>query len=176
MSGRKFHILIKSLGDYSEIGIHPSYAAANDLKKLSEETARLSRILNKEITKSRQHFIKLKLPFSYHNLINMDIQEDYSMGFPDQPGFRAGVCTPFNFYDLELENPTPLIIHPFTVMDGSLKDYLKLNNKDSLSLLLQLVDEVKAVGGEFISLWHNESLGGEGRWKGWKEKIGRAHV
>jgi hypothetical protein len=39
----------------------------------------------------------------------------------------------------------------------------------SLALAKQLVDEVKAVGGTFIYLTHNETLGGEKRWVGWPE-------
>jgi len=31
------------------------------------------------------------------------------------------------------------------------------------------VDEVKKVNGTFISLWHNESLSNQKRWKGWQQ-------
>ncbi len=41
--------------------------------------------------------------------------------------------------------------------------------EEALDQIKKLIDEVKAVGGVFISLWHNESLGGKKRWKGWPE-------
>jgi len=31
-----------------------------------------------------------------------------------------------------------------------------------------LIEEVRKVNGTFISLWHNESLSEEKRWKGWR--------
>jgi hypothetical protein len=30
-----------------------------------------------------------------------------------------------------------------------------------------MIDEVKAVKGTFISIWHNESLSNSKRWAGW---------
>ena len=32
-----------------------------------------------------------------------------------------------------------------------------------------LIEEVKNVKGEFISVWHNESFAENSRWKGWKK-------
>ena len=50
-----------------------------------------------------------------------------------------------------------------------MRDYLNLDVEASLDLAKQLVDEVKAVGGKFIYLTHNETLGGQKRWVGWPE-------
>jgi len=54
-------------------------------------------------------------------------------------------------------------------MDGTLRDYLNLNVDESYRMITSLIDEVKAVNGTFIFLCHNETLGGEKRWKGWPE-------
>ena len=32
-----------------------------------------------------------------------------------------------------------------------------------------MIQTIRSVHGEFVSLWHNESLGDTGRWKGWRE-------
>ena len=133
------------------------------------EVDRLSDVLKREIHHSRQHFLKLELPITYRNLINFDIRHDYTMGFAAESGFRAGICSPFLFYDLDLDVQTNLMVHPFTVMDGTLKDYLKLPNDKVLQYVEPLINEVKAVGGTFVSLWHNETHGGHGRWVGWPE-------
>ena len=108
-----FRKLIKSLADYAEVGIHPSYNSNLYTKKLKQEISRLSKVLNREITKSRQHFLKLQFPTTYRNLINLDITDDYSMGFAAKPGFRAGICSSFNFYDLDLDTETNLRVHPY---------------------------------------------------------------
>jgi hypothetical protein len=166
---RAFRDLIKLLADYADVGIHASYASNDMPDLLKKEVKRLSDVLNREITRSRQHFLRLEIPNTYHTLLNMDIYNDYSMGFASQPGFRAGTCDPFPFYDLEMEAETPLMIHPFVMMEGTLADYLKLSPEEALKYIFRLIDEVKAVEGTFISLWHNESLGGQGRWVGWPE-------
>jgi hypothetical protein len=107
------------------------------------------------------------MPSTYRNLIHCDILEDYTMGYAEEPGFRASICTPYNFYDLDLDTQTPLRIFPFTLMDGTLNDYLDLTPAQAFEVITQLMNEVKAVGGTFISLWHNSTLNDQHHWKGW---------
>lgn len=164
-----FQKLIKSLADYAEVGIHPSYNSNTYTKKLKQEISSLSKVLNREITKSRQHFLKLQFPTTYRNLINLDITDDYSMGFAAKPGFRAGICSSFNFYDLDLDTETNLRIHPFTFMEGTLRDYMNIEADQAMDVIRPLIKEIKAVNGTFISLWHNESISNDKRWIGWHQ-------
>jgi hypothetical protein len=129
----------------------------------------LSKVLNRQITKSRQHFLKLDLPHTYRNLIDLDITDDYTMGYASEIGFRASICSSFYFYDLELDIETNLKIHPFAFMEGTLRDYLNIHADKALNHIKPLIDEVKAVNGTFICLWHNESLSNQYRWVGWQE-------
>lgn len=169
INNKTFQRLVKSLADYAEVGIHPSFSSNNDSDKLKMETERLSKVLNREITRSRQHFLRLNFPSTYRNLINVDITDDYTMGYASHPGFRASICDTYNFYDLDLETETKLRIHPFQVMDGTLKDYMNLSITKSFETIKELIDQVKSVNGTFISLWHNESLSNLDRWSGWHE-------
>lgn len=91
------------------------------------------------------------------------------MGYASQPGFRASICVPFYFFDLTQNEETTLRIHSLTYMDGTLREYLKLNPQQAMALISSLVDEVKAVNGEFISLWHNDTVSDEKDWKGWRQ-------
>ena len=124
-----FQKLIQRISKEYEIGIHPSFAGFvhGCHGKVIKEKERLEKIVEKKITKSRQHYLNLKFPKTYQNLIKAGITEDYTMGFADQIGFRAGTCTPYYFYDLENETKTDLLIVPFQVMDGTLLHYLKLS-------------------------------------------------
>ena len=164
-----FRNLIKHLGDYADVGIHPSFSSYLDIDKMRTEISNLSEVLHRPLTKSRQHFLRMNLPRSYQKLIELDISDDYTMGFASQAGFRAGIADTFRFYDLENDMVTNLRVHPFALMDGTMRDYLNLDVETSLALAKQLIDEVKAVGGTFIYLTHNETLGGEKRWVGWPE-------
>lgn len=162
-----FQNLIKRIGDYADVGIHPSFSSYLNVGKMRDEIQSLSKVLNREITKSRQHFLRLNLPESYEKLIQLDITDDYTMGYASQTGFRAGIANTFRFFDLAQDSSTNLYIHPFAVMDGTLRDYLDLDREKSLEKVKELITEVKKVNGTFILLWHNETLSGEKRWEGW---------
>jgi len=91
------------------------------------------------------------------------------MGFASHIGFRAGISSPFMFYDLKNEATTNILINPLAVMDGTLKQYMKLNIHNGIKRVKKIIDEVYNVNGTFITLWHNESLSESAQWKGWKE-------
>lgn len=166
---KKFQSLIKSLSDYYKVGIHPSYASNADVDILVKEINRLKNITHRDVKKSRQHFLKLTLPLTYRNLIDNDIFEDFTMGYSGQSGFRASICSPFYFYDLDIETQTDLKIIPFAVMEATLKYYLKMNPEEAIKEINELINVVKSVNGTFVSVWHNESLSDQGMWQGWKE-------
>ncbi len=166
---RYFQQLIKYLGDYADIGIHPSYASYSNKQLLKRELSQLSAVLNREVSCSRQHFLRMSLPETYQNLIEQDILHDYTMGYAALPGFRAGIADDFYFYDLDHDVKTALRIHPFAVMDGTLRDYLQLNAEEAISKAETLINSVKAVNGKFILLWHNETLSDQKRWTGWRK-------
>lgn len=168
VNSAKFQSLIKSISDHSKIGIHPSFASNSDFKLLEKEVGRLSGVINREVWRSRQHFLKLRLPDTYRNLIDLDITDDFTMGYASNYGFRAGLCTPFHFYDLDLEVETLFKIHPFAIMEGTLKYYMEIGPENAMPHFKRLIDEVRMVGGEFISLWHNDSLNDKGIWKEWR--------
>ena len=167
-SKKKFRLLIKDMVDYATVGLHPSYFSSQDVVMIKKEKERLENITNMPVSRTRQHYLRFNLPETYQILIDLEIEEDYSMGYASHVGFRASTCTPFYFYDLDFEIQTPLKIFSFALMDTTLNDYMKLTPKQSLGKIKELKDEVKAVNGTFITLFHNESLSDYLRWKGWK--------
>ncbi|WKD84913.1 hypothetical protein KCTC32516_00249 [Polaribacter huanghezhanensis] len=168
-SKNKFKLLIKTMVDYAKVGLHPSYFSMKDETILKKEKERLEAITNMPMEKSRQHYLRFSLPETYQNLIDLEIKEDYSMGYAGHVGFRASTCTPFYFYDLDFEIQTPLKIVPFALMDTTLNDYMELTPRQSLGKIRELKNEVKAVNGTFVTLFHNESLSNYLRWKGWSK-------
>ncbi len=150
---------------FSDIGIHPSFYSSVFPKKILMEKERLENISGKKIIKSRQHFLKFKLPETYEALSLAGITEDYSMGFSKMPGFRAGTCKPFYFYDLKNEKKSSLKIFPLTFMEGTLMDS---NPEDALEKILRLLEEVKKVDGTFIPLWHNHTISETHEYSRWK--------
>lgn len=160
--------LIKKVMGFSDIGIHPSYTTSEFPEKIAIEKKRLEQIGGKKIIKSRQHYLKFILPDTYRSLIAAGVTEDYSMGFSEMVGFRAGTCKPFYFYDLGKERVTGLKIFPVTMMEGSFME-CKTDLEQSLHQILSLIVEVKKVHGTFISIWHNHTVSATSEYKAWKK-------
>ncbi|NQX85811.1 MAG: hypothetical protein HRT67_07880 [Flavobacteriaceae bacterium] len=164
---KQFVSLIKSIGDYCRVGLKVSYFAVENPKILKKEKRNMEAIINTALKASRNSFSKLYLPKTYRSLIELEIQEDYTMGYVNDIGFRAGTCTPFYFYEIDYETQTPLMIKPFCFMDAAaLKIKSQLDKRETLERLIQ---EVKKVNGTFTAVFHNYSFSNEERWKGFKK-------
>lgn len=170
----KFQRLIKELCDYAKVGIHPSYESFEEPELINGQIKMLKSVLKKPIERSRFHYLRFRLPESYRTLLENSIEGDYSMGYPNYVGFRAGICSSFNFYDLALDFETKLRIFPFAYMDVALKNGLQMSSDEALLKIKSLVDEVEKVKGVFVSVWHNESLSDQMEWKGWREVYEKA--
>jgi hypothetical protein len=145
--------LIKNVSDYSKVGLLASYDSFSDVEKLKTEKKRLNTIINRPVKRARQHFNMLSLPKFYRNLIDLEFTEDYSMGYHDTLGFRAGTCSPFYFYDIGMEIQTPLKVHPFcAAYSGRLDAVL---NPDEI---LKMAADIQKVNGTFMPVFHNVVL------------------
>ena len=164
---KKFITLIKQVADYCQVGLKASYFALEDISILKKEKGRMEAILNTSLTASRHSFSKLNLPESYRNLVELEILEDYTMGYVNHPGFRAGTCTPFFFYDLDYEIQTPLKICSYHLLDYSLLKFQSLLDKKKA--LNEIIYQVKKVHGEFVPVFHNYTFSEVDRWKGYKD-------
>jgi len=65
-SSIRFIEKIAELGQQAALGIHPSYASNTSSHILKKEKNDLVAIVGRQITKSRQHYLKLSLPTTYH--------------------------------------------------------------------------------------------------------------
>lgn len=168
--GKKaFSELVSEVSEFSHLGLHPSWKSNKKNIILEKELRTLENISGKQITRSRQHYLKIALPDTYNKLADLGITGDYSMGYASHPGFRAGTCTPFLFYDLLNERETTIRIYPFQVMDRTLKDYLCLSPTEAVHKISELITEVREVNGTFISIWHNDAFSDSGEWEEWLE-------
>jgi len=165
----EYKALILNLSGKYKVGLHPSYYASGDKPLLSTEVMRLKTILGREITSARYHYIRLFTPDSYRSLCASGITEDYSMGYPEEPGFRAGIARPYFFYDVLEDKHTDLRVFPFQLMDATLYQYKKLSPEASKEIILKLISETRKAGGIFVSIWHNTSLQENDEWKSWRE-------
>ena len=166
-----YQSLIRGLNSNGGMGIHPGYETHLKSDKLGIEKSRLAEIVGHEVTKSRFHFLRFELPKSYEILLENGITKDYSMGYADDIGFRAGTSVPFLYFNLEKNEQTNLLVFPFTYMDSALKDNLKKSPEESIELIDDLAKSISNVGGLFMCIWHNSSITDTGEWEGWKKVL-----
>lgn len=158
--------LVQSLGEKFRIGIHPSYNSFLNENRTRDELAVLVDVLDQAVGCSRQHYLRLSLPTSYRILVKLGVTEDYTMGYSETIGFRAGTCTPFVFFDLLAEQPINLKVYPFQTMDSAM--ILKgMSADNAFGSVKQMIESVKNVNGTFVSVWHVDYLSGyqnDGDW------------
>ncbi|WP_029037116.1 polysaccharide deacetylase family protein [Salinimicrobium xinjiangense] len=148
----EFQSLIKSVADYAEVGLQPGYYANQKFKVLKEEKKRLEDIVKRPVVSAINNHYNLLLPDTYNHMVELDFKNDYSMGYTEALGFRAGTCTPFLFYDLNFEVTTPLLLHPYAVNIEALN---KIKESEIEYKVLEIKRQIKLVNGHLISIFAN---------------------
>jgi hypothetical protein len=120
---------------------------------------------------SRFHYIHLHIPHSYQLLAQLGIESDWSMGYPEAIGFRAGTSVPFIWYDIVLDQTSKITVVPFCIMDVTCRNYKNLSPQESINIGLSIKSKVQLMGGTFCFIFHNESVSESHPWKGWKNVI-----
>jgi len=161
--------LIKRIKERNHcIGIHPSYNTYNNTEMLSSEIDALKMATGMEVTASRQHYLRFDTSSTWNNLEDADVRWDSTMGYPDEAGFRSGVCYTYPLYDIYNRKQLNLLEKPLIVMDATLLRYEKLQIEQALSRVENLQKEVHRYQGEFVFLWHNSSFNSQ-EWIGFDE-------
>lgn len=163
--------LIYRLSKKYFIGIHPSWQSGDDKKLLQKEINTLETITKNKPTASRQHYLRFSLPQTFRDLQVAGITNDYSMGYGTTNGFRASVASSFFWYDLQNEKITTLKLHPFCMMDATFFHQQKLTLEKAIEEMQSFYKEIKSVNGQLIFIAHNNYLGTDILYKGWKEKF-----
>ncbi|MEX0313487.1 MAG: polysaccharide deacetylase family protein, partial [Allomuricauda sp.] len=156
-NNNRFRYLIKSVADYSAVSLSTSFLSSTDKYVLKEEKRTLTDLINRPVTYSRLRYNRVNVPNTYRNLIETEFTDDFSMGYTHEIGFRAGTCTPFYFYDINMEVRHPLKVHPFAIHDYALANF---ESKDEVFEVMDKVyRQIKQVNGNLIAIFSNELLG-----------------
>lgn len=163
-----YRSLIREHAAAYSIGLHPSWQSGDTAHLLKDELVCLKQITDMPVVRSRQHYIRFTLPQTYRKLIALGITEEYSMGYGSINGFRASICTPYYWYDLEAEEKTALKVYPFCFMDANAFYEQHQTTDKALEEAIHYYESVHAVHGTFISIWHPPFLGSDKLYTGWK--------
>jgi hypothetical protein len=162
---------IRELAEWAEVGLHPSYGTSEDEAMATREREALAGVTDRPVTASRQHFLRMRLPHTYRMLERMGIRDEYSMGLHDALGFRAGTSMSYGWYDLLQERRTALMVHPFAVMDNTLRVKLGLSPEQAVERVERIVQRIRAVEGTFTAIWHESFLADEPANASWRNAI-----
>jgi len=160
---------IKFLADYAETGLLTSYYTIDDAEMIEKEIKALENIIHKQVLTTRAHFNRIKIPKTYQNYNESEIKADYSMGYNQKIGFRAGTSIPFNFYDIENETETSLQLHPVSISDIMLKYQYHFSAEKAVSIMLEQGRIIKKYKGHFYPAFHNFILSDTDDWKDWNK-------
>lgn len=156
-NNNKFGYLIKSVADYSAVSLSTSFLSSTNKLVLKEEKRLLGNLINRPIKYSRLRYNRVNVPSTYRNLIETEFTDDFSMGYTHEIGFRAGTCTPFYFYDINMEVRQPLKVHPFAIHDYALTNCKK--KEETFEIMDRVYRQVKQVNGGLVIIFSNELLG-----------------
>ncbi len=149
------------------IGFHPSYESLESPDKFQQELDSLQACVKQKINTGRQHYLRFQTPDTWARWDRAGMQWDSSMGYPEMPGFRCGVCYSFPVFDVVQRKTLQLWEKPLIAMEVSLGLYQHLSPETAGAQLLQLRKTVKQYDGEFVFLWHNSSLN-DYFWQSWQ--------
>ena len=157
ISYRNVHLrnTLKHLADYGKVGISLSYSSEGDLQKQTSETERLADVLHKPVIRSRFNYQRYHLPMDYKNLNKIGIEKDFSMGYHNAVGFRAGTCTPFHFFNIDANREYNLMVYPTPIPEGIFSDHTP---EEVLDIYKNIIQTVGNVGGTFVSTWKSEGF------------------
>ncbi|WP_394698035.1 polysaccharide deacetylase family protein [uncultured Methanolobus sp.] len=145
-----------------DIGLHGGHESYNNYEDLIKKKEKLEKTLGKKVVGYRNHFLRFKTPETWELLSKAGFKYDTTFGYSDCVGFRNGMCHPFKPFNLKTNNEIDILEIPMTIMDCTLlRDYMKLDIKDSWKLTKNLIDTVEKYNGVITILWHNTYMQAE---------------
>ncbi|MBL0113298.1 MAG: hypothetical protein IPP42_21680 [Saprospiraceae bacterium] len=135
------------------IGYHPGYEVYLDQKIFNEELATLQLLVKQKIMAGRQHYLRFKVPDTWRLWDQASMEWESTLGYADIPGFRCGTCYTYTVFDCKAGKKMKVKEKPLILMDATLIYYQR--NWDAGDLL-QLKNECKKHGGEWVTLVHND--------------------
>ena len=143
------------------VGLHANYYYFDDTSNLKMNKEILELVSNSKIIGNRTHYLRFKIPETFHKLIESNIKYDTSIGYPDRVGFRAGFAFPYKPFNIERNEVINIIEIPLIIMDVVLFAQFGQDKERILRKIKELINKVEGVGGYITINWHNIYLSNE---------------
>jgi flavodoxin len=140
-----------------EIGLHPSFETADNLRMLMKEKKTIERESSKRVKHSRQHFLHF-FPNKTSELIQKaGFKTDSSLGFTKRIGFRTGTGFEHHLYDFINEKAFDFQELPLVLMDSSLIHQTAGNMEEFRKQLISFM-QMNNKGTQITLNFHNSTF------------------
>ena len=140
-----------------EVGLHPNYNA-HFKGTFNQQVSTFKKIFNYSPSSVRNHYLRGLWPDFLVSLEKQNVKNDFTFGFADSLLFRGGISRPFKLWNVKESRPYNVVLHPLTIMDGTLMDYEKITLADAVDTCTKKLRLAHKYGREITLLWHNRSM------------------
>ena len=148
----------KVLKENTFFGLHTSYQSGANINLVHFEYHKLQNAITEKLRYNRWHYLRIPNATDMNILYENGIEEDFSVCHADIVGYRLGTTRAVNYINPATKEVSELILHPLSIMDATLSNYMNLPFDEALSLCQQTIDIIKYYQGDICLLWHNTSF------------------
>ncbi|RLM54043.1 hypothetical protein DVK02_11495 [Halobellus sp. Atlit-31R] len=136
--------LVQDLDDGGwEVGLHGSYESYADRDRLRREKQTLERVLGREVTGIRQHYLNLDIPDTWAHQEAIGLSYDTSLGSASEYGFQYG-------YGVRRPFDDSFVAFPLTAMEAA----LPVDSGRAWDVCEALLEEAHENAAVMTVLWH----------------------
>lgn len=139
-----------------KVGFHPGYLTYNNSSKWRKQKTGLEKITNTIVTEGRQHMLQYNIESTPRIWDQNNMTIEYTLSYPEKPGFRNGTSRPVVQYDLVNRKKMNLLSIATSIMDFGFFD-VKYNDYDiseALNLCIPVINICKKFNGSLVILIH----------------------
>lgn len=138
------------------IGFHPGYDTYKDPVVWDRQKKAVADISGQPITVGRQHVLRFASDLTPRIWAEHGMAKDYTLAFPEHPGFRNGSTRPHPAYDPDSRKALSVDLCATAIMDFGLfgGKYNDFSVEDALETSRPIIDAVKYHQGELVILQH----------------------
>jgi hypothetical protein len=152
--------LARAAAEGRELALHASYRAPEQAGAVADEAALLREASANAVLPAglRHHYLRSAPERLAAELREAGLRYDSSIGWPSQPGLRAGTPYPYRLWDPERREPGAWEL-PLVLMDATLAEerYLGLDAGAAYEPAVAALEPVAEHGGAVAILWHPPS-------------------
>lgn len=138
------------------VGIHPGFETMKDGDALKRQKTDLERIVGRSVTEGRQHALRFDIMTTPRAWERNGMKVDFTLSFPEVPGFRNGSTHAVPYYDLVERRLMSLRAQSTPVMEFGLfgGKYNDLSIEDAIDLCRPTIDACRREHGDLVVLQH----------------------